>query len=216
LTTPATSPAAAPIPPPPDQGALLARLRTNDPAAFDDLVLLTQDRLYAVALRMLGRPDDAMDAVQDAYLSAFKALARFEGGSSLSTWLHRITVNACLMKLRSRRRRPEVLIDDLLPAFKSDGHQAEPARAWNPAPAPRDGASSGVEARELHAVVREKIDSLPEPLRDVVLLRDIEDLDTATTAEMLGITPSMVKTRLHRARMALRALLEPHFTEKPA
>ncbi len=207
MTTPAPTPSAPHAPDVPDQAALLARLRANDPAAFDDLVKLTQDRLYAVALRMLGRPEDAMDAVQEAYLSAFKALAKFEGGSALSTWLHRITVNACLMRLRTRRRRPELLVDDLMPTFTSDGHQTRRSPVWKPEPA------AGIEERELHALVRARIDDLPEPLREVILLRDIEGLDTQTTADMLGITVSMVKTRLHRARMALKGLLEPHFTE---
>jgi RNA polymerase sigma-70 factor (ECF subfamily) len=208
MTTPAASAAAPVTPPPPDQAALLVRLRSGELAAFDDLVKLTQDRLYAVALRMMGKPEDAMDAVQDAYLSALKALDKFEGGSSLSTWLHRITVNACLMKLRTKRRRPEVSVDELMPTFRDDGHQTAPSRAWKP------DATGGLETRELHALVRTKIDELPEPLREVVLLRDIEGMDTQTTAELLGISVSMVKTRLHRARMALKALLEPHFTEE--
>jgi len=209
MTTPAAGPPAATSSMDlTDQGALLARLRAGDPGAFEELVKLTQDRLYAVALRMMGRPEDAMDAVQEAYLSAFKALGKFEGGSSLSTWLHRITVNACLMKLRSRRRRPEVHVDDLLPAFGEDGHQAKPSPAWKP-----DG-ELGIETRELHRLVRARIDELPEPLREVLLLRDVEGMNTQMTAELLGITVSMVKTRLHRARMALKALLEPHFTEK--
>lgn len=207
-TPPPPPPDSAVVPPAFDQGALLARLRSNDPGAFDDLVKLTQDRMYAVALRMMGRPEDAMDAVQDAYLSAFKALGKFEGGSSLTTWLHRITVNACLMKLRTRRRKPELSIDDLMPAFRDDGHPAALARPWKPE------ASLGIEDAETRRIVRGKIDELPEPLREVILLRDIEGMDTQTTAEMLGITISMVKTRLHRARAALKALLEPHFTEK--
>jgi len=186
---------------------LLPRLRAGDTAAFEDLVKLTQDRLYAVALRMLGKSDEAADAVQEAYLSAFKAMAKFEGGSNLSTWLHRITMNACLMKMRSRRRRPEVLVDDLMPTFLADGHQTQPSRPWKP-----DGRA-GIETNELLALVRAAIDQLPDQLRDVLLLRDIESIDTQTSAELLGVTPSVVKNRLHRARMAVRAMLEPLLVE---
>jgi RNA polymerase sigma-70 factor (ECF subfamily) len=193
-----------PVTEPPD---LLARLRAGTPGAFDDLVRLTQDRVYAVALRMMGKPEDALDAVQDAYLSAFKALDRFEGGSSLSTWLHRITMNACLMKMRSRRRRPQALIDDLMPTFLADGHQARPSRPWKPA------GEGGIERRECVALAREAIDRLPDHLREVMLLRDIEGIDTQTCAEMLDVSVAVVKNRLHRARMAVRAVLEPHFLE---
>lgn len=193
---------------PADANDLLPALRAGDAAAFDRLVLLTQDRLFAVALRMLTRPEDALDAVQDAYLSAFKNLPRFEGGSSITTWLHRITVNACLMKMRSRRRRPEASIDDLLPRFLDDGHQATPSAPWNP------HALSGIETREMAELVRAKIDLLPDPLRETLLLRDVEGLDTQAAADLLGVTVSVVKTRLHRARMALRALLEPSFSQE--
>jgi hypothetical protein len=99
---------------------LIERLRAGDNAAYEELINLTGGRLLAVARRMLGREEDAQDAVQDVFLSAFKSLDRFDGRSLLTTSLHRICVNACLMKLRSRRRRPERNIDDLLPSFLDD------------------------------------------------------------------------------------------------
>lgn len=184
---------------------LVARLRRGDEAAYEELVRLTGGRLLAVARRMLGGEDDAQDAVQETYLSAIKSLDRFDERSQMSTWLHRICVNACLMRLRTRRRRPERSMDDLLPQFVEDGHQRTPTRAWKPE------ASAGIEAEELRALVREKIEELPAAYREVLMLRDIEELDTEQTAEMLGLTPAAVKTRLHRARQALRTLLEPTF-----
>ncbi len=187
--------------------ALVARLRNGEDAAFDELVQLAGGRLLAVARRMLGREEEAQDAVQEAFLSAFKSLHRFDARSQFTTWLHRICVNACLMKLRSQRRRPECSLESLLPQFLEDGHQRNPSPRWKPV------EESGIEREELRDLVRSKIEELPEAYREVLLLRDIEELDTEGTATMLGISQAAVKTRLHRARQALKALLEPSFAE---
>ncbi len=182
---------------------LTARLRAGEEAAFDELVALAAGRLLAVARRMLHREEDAQDAVQETLLSAFKNLDKFDARSRLTTWLHRICVNACLMKLRSQRRRPEGSITDLLPTFLEDGHQTTPSTPWKPV------EESGIEREELRALVRSRIEQLPEPYREVILLRDIEGLDTEETARLLETSPAAVKTRLHRARQALRTLLDP-------
>jgi RNA polymerase sigma-70 factor (ECF subfamily) len=166
--------------------------------------------MLAVARRMLNREEDAQDAVQEAFLSAFKSLNQFDGRSQLTTWLHRITVNVCLMKLRSQRRRggPERSIEEFLPQFLEDGHQTRNMKAWNPA------GADGIERRETRELVRAKISELPEQYRVVLVLRDIEELSTEETAEVLGMNANAVKTRLHRARQALRTLLDPHFTSE--
>lgn len=186
---------------------LVQRLKAGEDAAFAELVRDHAPRLYAVARRLLPGEQDVQDAVQDAFLSALSGLGRFEGTSLLSTWLHRITVNACLMKLRSKRRRPESSIDALLPQFAEDGHQRRASNPWKPSD------PGGIEAQEVRDLVRARIDELPGPYREVLLLRDIEELDTEETATVLGMTPSAVKTRLHRARQALRTLLDPYFSE---
>lgn len=186
------------------EGALVERLRRGEDAAYEDLVRDYGGRLFAVANRLLRNDDDARDAVQEGFLAAFRAIGRFEGGSRISTWLHRIVVNAALMKLRSRRRKPEESLDDLLPTFTADGHHAQHNTEWNLSP--HDAAERG----DTRAVVRECIDRLPETYRSVLLMRDIEELDTEETARMLGITENAVKIRLHRARQALRTLLDPH------
>src|SRR5262245_13485830 len=113
-----------------DEQALLARLRAGEEAAFAELVHAYGARLLAVARRMLRSEDDARDALQDAFLQAFRGIDRFEGGARLSTWLHRIVINACLMKLRTRSRRPEASIDELLPRFYADGHRIDPGPPW--------------------------------------------------------------------------------------
>ncbi|HTF32220.1 MAG TPA: sigma-70 family RNA polymerase sigma factor [Myxococcota bacterium] len=105
--------------------ALLARLRSGESAAFEELVRDHGARLLGVAKRLLRHDEDARDAVQDAFFSAFRGLEKFEGEARLSTWLHRIVVNAALMKLRTRRRKPEAPIDDLLPRFLGDGSPRE-------------------------------------------------------------------------------------------
>jgi RNA polymerase sigma-70 factor (ECF subfamily) len=190
---------------PADQAALLARLRTGDAAAFEELVREYGGRMLAVTRRFLVNEEDSQDAVQEAFLSAFRALDRFEGHSQLGTWLHRIAVNAALMKLRTRKSRPqEQSAEELLPQFQADGHQAMPASGWV-----GDGLSA-LENKETRQLVRQSIDRLPENYRTVLLLRDIEEKDTEETAELLGMTPNAVKTRLHRARQALRKLLDPH------
>lgn len=187
--------------------ALLQRLRAGEDAAFEELMRLAGWRMLSVARRMLTCEQDAQDAVQDAFLGAFKSIEQFDGRSALTTWLHRITVNACLMKLRSSRRRPEKRIEDLLPRFLDDGHQQIPTRSWKPE------SAAGIEQDELRALVRAKIDELPEPYREVLIVRQIEEIDTEEAARLLGLSPAAVKSRLHRARQALRELLAPHFAE---
>lgn len=184
---------------------LLSRLRAGDAEAFEVLVRNQMPRLLALTRRMLGNEEDAKDAVQDAFISAFKSLDSFEGSCQVSTWLHRIAVNASLMRLRSRRRKPETPIEALLPAFLEDGHHASHPPEW------REDALALMERREERDFVRACIDQLPEGYRTVLVLRDIEELDGGETAQLLGVTENAVKVRLHRARQALRSLLEPRF-----
>jgi RNA polymerase sigma-70 factor, ECF subfamily len=114
-------------------------------------------------------------------------------------------VNTALMRLRTRKRKPEEPIEPLLPAFKEDGHQATAAVEW------ADGADVALERSETRAFVRAQIDKLPDTYRTVLLLRDIEELSTSEVAAMLSTSENAVKIRLHRARQALRALLDERF-----
>ncbi len=183
--------------------ALLARLKAGEDDAYEELVRTHTPRMLAVARRFLGTEDDARDAVQEAFVSAFKAIKSFEGHARLSTWLHRIVVNASLMKLRRRRRKPEESIEGLLPKFLEDGHRAAAAGEFGASP------DLDLEREETRAFVRAAIDELPETYRNVLLLRDIEELNTEESAQILGVTENAVKIRLHRARQALRTLLMP-------
>lgn len=181
---------------------LVVRLQAGDADAYETLVREHGGRLLSVARRFLGNNEDAEDAVQEAFIKAFKAIRTFEERAQLHTWLHRILVNTALMKLRSRRRHPEESIDHLLPEFQVEGHQVTESRGWS---------DEVFERKETSAIVRQAITQLPEQYRTVLLLRDIEERDTSETAAALGTSTTVVKVRLHRARQALRTLLDREF-----
>lgn len=192
------------------EDALIEQLRAGASKAYTELVRTHGGRMLVVARRLLRCEQDALDAVQEAFLSAFKSIDSFAGTARLGTWLHRIVVNACLMKLRAQRNKRTTSIEALLPTFDETGHHARGVAPWN-LPPPEQLHTSEVRSR-----VRACIDRLPEPYRVVLMLRDIEELDTRETAQRLGITEAATKVRLHRARMALRTLLEPIFRAEEA
>lgn len=216
LEASSASPAPAPAPRPAaelsaDEAALIAGIRAGDEAAYEILVRRHAGRMLAVARRMLHNGDDARDAVQEAFLAAYRHAGSFAGGSTLGTWLHRIVVNAALMKIRSRSRRPEESIEELLPRFHDDGHMVDPAGRWR-----AERNEGELEREERRTLVRDCIARLPETYRTVLMLRDIEELDPQETAKVLGTSVNAVNIRLHRARQALRALLDPHLREGTA
>jgi RNA polymerase sigma-70 factor (ECF subfamily) len=186
----------------PDMNSL--SLRSDPAGAFESVVRTHTPMLLRVARRFMHSEEDARDALQDAFVSAYRSLNNFAANAQLSTWLHRIVINACLMKLRTQRRHPEEDIDQYLPRFLEDGHQVVSSEPWC------ESAETVLQRMELCALVRECIAQLPETYRVVLLLRDIEEVSTEEAAEVLGVTPNAVKIRLHRARQALRTLLDPH------
>ena len=189
-----------------DEEDLLARLRAGDDAAYETLVRSYGGRMLAAARRILGREEDAQEAVQEAFLSAFRAVDRFHGQSRIGTWLHRIAINAALMKLRRNEHRRERAVEDLLPAWTEDGHFARLPEPWSE---PADDDLLRDEARE---VVRTKIAELPGPYRIALTLRDIEGLSNEELAGTLGVSVNAAKIRVHRARQALRTLLDPYMS----
>lgn len=193
-----------PTTPPVDETELVERLRAGDEEAFAEMMRAHGGRLLSTARRLMGNDADAQDAFQDGMISAFRSIDRFEGQSRLATWLHRIVVNAALMRLRSARRRREESVEDLLPSYTSGGHLREYPERWD---APADALLQREEVRE---AVRDAIEKLPDKYRIPLLLRDIEELSTDEVARTLEITPNAVKIRIHRARLALRALIHPH------
>jgi RNA polymerase sigma-70 factor (ECF subfamily) len=193
-----------------DDAALVAALRAGHEWAFELMVRTYGGRLLAVARRFTRNEEDARDIVQTAYLSAFRALDSFGEQAQLATWLHRIVVNAALMRLRSQKRKPEESIEPLLPSFQADGHHVEQFADWGAQ------ADALLERKETRALVRECISLLPDHYRTVLLLRDIEERSTQEVADALRMTPTAVKVRLHRARQALSTLLRRHYAAPPS
>lgn len=188
-----------------DDPTLVAAFRAGDLSAFETIVREHGRGLLAVARRLLRNDDDAREAVQDAFVSAFRSCRRFEGSSRISTWLHRIVVNSCLMRLRTQRRSVEVPIDDWLPRFLPDGHHEASFIDWS------NAAHAMIEQEETCALVRRSIDQLPDSYRTVLLMHDIEGIPVDEVAAALEISANAVHIRLHRARQALRTLLDPVF-----
>jgi RNA polymerase sigma-70 factor (ECF subfamily) len=182
----------------------LDALRAGDRAAFAQVVDLYADRLYNVALKLLGDPMEAEDAVQEAFISAYKAVDSFEGRSSLGTWLYRITYNAALMRLR--KKRPDTVSIDK-PVRLDDGDTL-PRQLYDWCCLPERDLMTG----EALSHMEEAIALLSDTLRPVFVLRDIEGLSTAETGEVLDISSAAVKSRLHRARLFLREHLSEYFS----
>ncbi len=184
------------------EGQLVAQLRAGEEGAFELVVQRYGGRMLATARRFLNNECDAQDAVQEAFTSALRALDRFNGDALLSTWLHRIVVNAALVQLRSRRRRGEQPIETLLPRFDQDGEWIDEQVTWT------NAAETVLESRDSREMVRRCIERLPDKYRSVLMLRDIEELDTDEAARSLSVTANTIKVRLHRARQALKTLIE--------
>lgn len=197
---PKTGGARTDTPSPTDEDSLVARLRAGDHDAYEDLLRIHGGRLLCVANRIMRDEEDARECLQEAFLSAFQRIRNFRGHSKLNTWLHRIVVNACLTRLRYRKRRHEDLAADQVSSrFDEYGIRIGESRASSATPAEM------LQNQETRVQVREAIDRLPDGSRIVLLLRDVEELSTTETAVVLGCTPDAVRVRLHRARLALRS-----------
>jgi len=181
---------------PAGDAALVTRARDGDRAAFDQLVIRHEDRVYNMALRMLGNADDALDLAQEVFLSAYRALGTFESKSLFSTWLYRVTVNRCRDELRRRATVKHTRPRPLGGPAGEDAPSDPPARGASPADA---------------AILRESLDlvsaavaALPEDAREALVLRDVEGLEYEEIASVLEVPVGTVRSRLHRARSLLR------------
>lgn len=180
------------------------RLIAHDAQAFEELVRAQGPRLLAVASRYLPRPADAEDALQDAFVSVVRSISGFQRASSLETWLHRVVVNASLMILRRRRRKPETSLDEAT----VEGGASSPSRRGSPLT-----AHDAIERAETRLAVRHAVDGLPASQRSILLLRDVDALELKSIATLLDVGVSTVKVRLHRARQALQLALGPDEAE---
>ena len=181
-------------------------LRAGDRAEFAHLVDAYSAPIYRLGLKILGNPQDAEDVLQNTFLNALMHLSSFEGRSSLSTWLYRIASNEALMQIR--RKRKNVSIEDLQTEGSDEGILPEIFMDWSALP------ESELITEESKAKLDEAVSKLPESLRLVFVLRDVEGVSIKETAEILNLTETNVKTRLLRARMALREQLSAYYGER--
>jgi RNA polymerase sigma-70 factor (ECF subfamily) len=172
-----------------DDRALLARHVEGDGDAFGELFRRHRDRLWAVALRTLGDPEDAADALQDAMISAYRAAGSFRGDSAVTTWLHRVVVNACLDRMRRRSARPTVPLPEV---------ETEYARPT---------VTDEITTVDLRLALQSALATLPEEQRVALVLVDVEGYSVDETARTLGVAPGTVKSRCARARAKLLPLL---------
>lgn len=188
---------------------LVRGLKAGDAAAYRELLEQHSANVYGVAYKLLGDEQEAEDVLQETFLSAFEAIGGFEGRSRLSTWLYRIAYNASLMRLRKRSRMTSFSLDAAPPGEEVDRpHVSRHLVDWSSAPAEQ------LLTDEARAMMDQAIAELPETLRSTFVLRDIQGLSGAETAEVLGITVATAKTRLHRARLRLRARLADYFSDR--
>ena len=184
---------------------LVQRLRDREQGALEMLMGRYADRVYRLAYGITRNAPDAEEVVQDVFLKLFRAIDSFDERAALGTWIYRIATNEALNKRRGKRREVEVPLEEQLPAFEPDGHRhgdrAFLLADWSVSPEVQ------ALSRETRERVREAIDILPEAYRVVLLLRDLEELSNEEAAEVLGDSVPSVKSRLHRARMALRETL---------
>jgi RNA polymerase sigma-70 factor (ECF subfamily) len=186
---------------------LLERLRTGAPGAVEELIRLYQGKIFNLAMSILRNESDAEEATQDVFMTVIRKVNTFKGNSALYSWMYRICVNTCLMRLRGKRRNDTVAIEEFMPVFTEDGMHASPMDDW----------SKEVERKalneELGTMIRKFTEELSEKYRVVFVLSDVEGLSNEETAKILGMTVPAVKSRLHRARLYLREQLSRYLQE---
>lgn len=181
----------------------LKAVKAGCPRAVRAFVEQHTPRMLRAAQRILRSRADAEDAVQDAFVNTFRNLASLEDGARLPGWMYRTAVNAAISLYRRRKRGAEEPIDPYMPQFDSDGWRNYPSEPY------AANAEEQLMSHERDRAVRAAIDTLPENLRVVLVLRDLEGLSTREAAQALGIEETTLKVRLHRARTAMRTRIEP-------
>ncbi|HYM80784.1 MAG TPA: sigma-70 family RNA polymerase sigma factor [Candidatus Limnocylindria bacterium] len=185
---------------------LVRQAQAGDSRAFDELMIRYRDKVYRLTYKILRHEEDAAETLQDAFLSAYRGLKNFKAESTFSTWLYRVATNAALMKYR-KRREGHVSLEQ---SQSNTGEESEPLAIpdWSTQPL---NELLDTETRE---IMEDGIQRLPEELRTVFLLRDVEELSNAEVAEVLELSVAAVKSRLHRARIQLRNWLDRYFKDR--
>jgi len=195
---------------------LIARARQKDFTAFEALLERYEDKVFRLAYRFVRNESDAKEILQDTFLSVWRKLDTFKGDSQFSSWVYRVAANTALMRLRSQRRHPQISTEDLPAGFLDNyrpsgteglAHLPSPGENWAKRP------DEQLQSDELRRHIQDAVDALPDLYRTVFLVRDVEGLSTEETAEVLGISVPTVKTRLHRARIALREAIAKYFDQ---
>ncbi len=190
-----------------DDNVLLEELRKGSPEAVEALFDRFHGKIYGLAMSILKNESDAEEATQDVFMTVFQKAFTFKGDSALYSWIYRICVNACLMRLRGKKRSETVSIEEFMPVFTEEGMHAGVVGDW----------SKEVERKmldkELGGVIRKFTERLSEKYRVVFVLSDVEGLSNEETAQILGLTVPAVKSRLHRARLYLRERLSRYLQE---
>lgn len=193
----------------PTEKDLIKHAKAGDVKAMEELVSRYEGKVYNLAYKMMGNRDDAEDVLQDAFLSAIRALGDFREESSFSTWIYRIATNAALTRLRKRGRKEksEAEFLDEVYSVKKQAHEPSMMVDWSDSPV------KSLLEEEARGMMGEAIGQLPESYRVVFVLRDVQGLPAAEVGEILGLSVPAVKSRLHRARMFLRNSLSRYFEE---
>jgi RNA polymerase sigma-70 factor (ECF subfamily) len=184
------------------QADLITRLQAGDELALEEIFKLYSAKLYNVAHKILGDVADSEEVIQDVFWTAFRKANTFQGTAQFSTWLYRLTINAALGKLRRSKRDKEVEYEEYLPKFQQDGHHlVRPVVDWS------DTLDDKYAHQETQRLLAEALGELKPLDKSVVVLSDLEGMSDKEIAEVLELTVSAVKTRLHRARLFLRGKL---------
>jgi RNA polymerase sigma-70 factor (ECF subfamily) len=184
---------------------LVERVKQGDEAAFGALVECHQEKVYRLAWNLTHHAQDAEEVTQDVFLKVYRKIGSFDGRAAFGTWLYRVATNTALMKLRGRRREFHLAVEEEGPAFLPDGRHARPVADWSALP------EDELLSAERRRVLMEAIEALPNDYKAVVVLRDVEGLSNHEVAEVLGVSVAAIKSRLHRARLALRERLAAYF-----
>ncbi len=193
-----------------DEEAFVKRLQARDEAAFNELVLAYERRVFALVFRMLGRREEAEDLAQEVFVQVFKAIDQFRGESKLSTWIYRIAVNLCKNRTKYLSRRHAGSEDDV--DAMADRAPLSSAKGVSVGDVGRPDEL--VEGMQLEVVVKRAIAQIDTDFRQVLILRDVEDMSYEEIASVTGLAEGTVKSRIHRARAQLRALVERALGEK--
>jgi RNA polymerase sigma-70 factor (ECF subfamily) len=194
-----------PTTPVPSEKELVRRARNGDVNAFERILGQYQERVMRVVMSILKDPMDAEEVTQDVFMTVFDKVDTFRSEASLSTWIHRIAVNAALMRKRRQRPRVDLPLEEVLADAEGEGHLTIETGDWS------DQVDDPVLHAEARQVIEQAIEKLDDKYQAVFALREVQGFSTAETAQILGLGVSAIKTRLHRARLFLREALAAYF-----